>query len=151
MLHRAKSTAKNCVYASVMVLAVALSGITLFAEQPKTQRIAVADLKKKLDRGDKFLLIDVREDWEIKLNGAIPNSIHIPVAELDNRMADIPKDVEIVFYCAGGTRAEAAAEKFIKAGYKAGEFCGISDWKKENQKVVDKEDRPAAGPIRPKS
>ena len=66
------------------------------AKQP--QRIAIPDLKKKLDSGEKLLLIDVREDWEIKQNGAIPGAIHIPMGELDERMKDIPKDVEIIFY-----------------------------------------------------
>lgn len=61
-------------------------------------RIASVDLKKKLDSGEKFLLIDVREDWELKADGAIAGAIHIPVAELDARMKDIPKDVQIVFY-----------------------------------------------------
>ena len=117
------------------------------AKQP--QRIAVSDLKKKLDSGEKFLLIDVREDWELEKEGAIPGAIHIPVAELDQRMKDIPKDVEIVFYCAAGGRASRAADKFLKAGYKAGPFCGINDWKKENQKVAEKADRPAEGPVQP--
>ncbi len=64
----------------------------------KPERIAISDLKKKLDSGEKFLLIDVREDWELKQDGAIPGALHIPVAELDPRMKDIPKDVELVFY-----------------------------------------------------
>jgi hypothetical protein len=66
--------------------------------QVKTERIAIPDLKKKLDSGEKLLLIDVREDWELKADGAIPGAIHIPVAELDARMKDIPKDVQLVFY-----------------------------------------------------
>ena len=61
-------------------------------------RIASGDLKKKLESGEKFLLIDVREDYELKEDGAIAGAIHIPVAELDSRMKDIPKDVQIVFY-----------------------------------------------------
>ena len=62
------------------------------------ERIAVADLKKKLDSGEKMLLIDVREDWELKADGAIPGAIHIPVGDLDARMKDIPKDIQLVFY-----------------------------------------------------
>lgn len=31
-----------------------------------------------------------------------------------------------------------AAQKFIKAGYKAGQVCGIRDWKKESQEIVEK-------------
>jgi hypothetical protein len=61
-------------------------------------RIAVSDLKQKLESGERFLLIDVREDWELEADGAIEGAIHIPVAELDARMPDIPKDVELVFY-----------------------------------------------------
>jgi hypothetical protein len=61
-------------------------------------RIAVAELKAKLDSGEKFLLIDVREDHELEEDGAIAGAIHIPVGELDARMADIPKDAQIVFY-----------------------------------------------------
>ncbi len=71
------------------------------AKPPQTkqpERIAAGDLKKKLDSGEKFLLIDVREDWELKQDGAIPGAIHIPVGELDGRTKDIPKDVELVFY-----------------------------------------------------
>ncbi|MBI3895806.1 MAG: rhodanese-like domain-containing protein [Acidobacteria bacterium] len=64
----------------------------------QTERIAVTELKKKLDSGEKLLLIDVREDWEVKQDGAIPGAIHIPMADLDKRMKDIPKDTEIVFY-----------------------------------------------------
>ncbi|MBI3934449.1 MAG: rhodanese-like domain-containing protein [Acidobacteria bacterium] len=62
------------------------------------ERIAVGELKKKLDSGEKLLLIDVREDYELKADGAIAGAIHIPVAELDARMKDIPKDVQLVFY-----------------------------------------------------
>ena len=66
------------------------------AKQP--ERIEATDLKKKLESGEKMLLIDVREDWELKADGAIPGAIHIPVGELDARMKDIPKDVQLVFY-----------------------------------------------------
>ena len=62
------------------------------------ERIAVGDLKKKLDSGEKLLLIDVREDYELEADGAIAGAIHIPVAELDARMKDIPKDVQLIFY-----------------------------------------------------
>ena len=82
--------------ATVMMLTLA-TGAT-WALQTKTDRIAISELKEKLDSGEKLLLIDVREDWELEENGAIPGAIHIPMAELDMRMKDIPKDVQLVFY-----------------------------------------------------
>ena len=84
------------VVATVIILTLAAG--TIWALQGNTERIAINELKQKLDSGEKLLLIDVREDWELEENGAIPGAIHTPMAELDMRMKDIPKDVELVFY-----------------------------------------------------
>ena len=85
---------------ALTVLAVVYISVPWAAAQATKppERIAVTELKKKLDSGEKFLLIDVREDWELAQDGAIAGAIHIPVAELDARMKDIPKDAQIVFY-----------------------------------------------------
>ena len=93
--------ARRFALASALLAVILTSSLEAAAQEQKTkqpERIAISELKKKLDSGEKFLLIDVREDWELKADGAIPGAIHIPVAELDERMKDIPKDVEIVFY-----------------------------------------------------
>ena len=63
----------------------------------QTGRLDVDELKAQLDAGARVLLIDVREDYEVE-SGSIPGSIHIPVGELEARMADIPKDVRLVFF-----------------------------------------------------
>ncbi|MBI2818301.1 MAG: rhodanese-like domain-containing protein [Acidobacteria bacterium] len=92
---------KPCAFALIVMALVAIwseCGATQEQKAKQPERIAINDLKKKLDSGEKFLLVDVREDWEIKQDGAIPGAIHIPVADLDARMKDIPKDVEVVFY-----------------------------------------------------
>jgi hypothetical protein len=85
---------------ALTVLAVVFISVPWAAAQATKppERIAITELKKKLDSGEKFLLIDVREDWELAQDGAIAGAIHIPVAELDARMKDIPKDAQIVFY-----------------------------------------------------
>ena len=76
---------------------IVLAGMTagLFAQE---ERIAVSELKAKLDTGETFILIDVPEDSELEENGAIKGAIHIPMGDLDSRMEDIPKDIELVFY-----------------------------------------------------
>ncbi len=53
-------------------------------------------LKAKLDQGEKVLVIDVRTDEEVK-SGSIPGAIHIPEDQLQARMKDVPKDVQLVF------------------------------------------------------
>lgn len=135
---------------AALILALPLVAGAALEQAKQTRRITVPELKEKLDSGEKFLLIDVRENKEIKENGAIPGAIQIPIAELERRMEDIPRDIEVIFYCQGGGRASRVAEKFLKSGYKSSQFCGIRDWKKEGQKVIDKLDRPEEGSIQPK-
>ncbi len=67
------------------------------AQAPPERRADIDELKAALDAGATMLLIDVREDWEVA-SGSMPGSIHIPVAELERRMPDIPKDVRLVFF-----------------------------------------------------
>ena len=84
-----------------LFVVILMSGVTGYAqaqESTDVERIAIPTLKDKLESGDTFLLIDVREDWELEANGAIRGAIHIPMGELEARMADIPKDIELVFY-----------------------------------------------------
>ena len=63
------------------------------AQDQNTGRIAIPELKQKLDSGAELLLIDVREDGELERDGAILGAIHIPMAELDERMKDISKNI----------------------------------------------------------
>ena len=83
---------------AVLIAIVGVAGLAQAQESGDIERIAIPTLKDKLESGDTFLLIDVREDWELEANGAIRGAIHIPVGELEARMPDIPKDIELVFY-----------------------------------------------------
>lgn len=62
------------------------------------ERIPISELKQKLDASKKFILVDVRDASEIKESGAIPGAIHIPMAQIEKRMDELPKNTEIVFY-----------------------------------------------------
>ena len=62
------------------------------------QRIAIPELKKKIDANKSLIVVDVRESKEIKEGGAIPRAIHIPMDQLEKRIGALPKDAEIVFY-----------------------------------------------------
>jgi len=67
------------------------------AQRSPTAKQTTADaLKAKLDKGEQVLVIDVRSDDEVK-SGSIPGAIHIPMDELEARMRDVPKDVQLVF------------------------------------------------------
>ena len=80
------------------IAALAVLGCALAATAAaQSERLEVDELKRQLDAGAEVLMIDVREDWEVE-SGSIPGAVHIPVAELEGRMSDIPKDVRLVFF-----------------------------------------------------
>jgi len=62
------------------------------------ERIPIAELRKRLESNKKLVLVDVREPGEIKESGAIPGAIHIPMAQIEKRMGELPKNSEVVFY-----------------------------------------------------
>jgi len=77
------------------------------------------DIKKKLDAGEKLILVDTREDNEWA-RGHIPGAIHLGkgVIERDIEKAIPDKDAPIVLYCGGGYRSALAADNLQKMGYR---------------------------------
>jgi rhodanese-related sulfurtransferase len=78
----------------------------------------VAEVKKRLDAGDKFTLVDVREDHEWA-RGRLPGAMHlgrgIIERDIEDRFPD--KSVELVLYCGGGYRSAMSADNLQKMGY----------------------------------
>ena len=62
------------------------------------ERIPISELKKKIDKNPKLIVVDVREPAEIKESGAIPGAIHVPMGQIEKRMGEFTKNAEIVFY-----------------------------------------------------
>jgi rhodanese-related sulfurtransferase len=90
--------------------------------------LSVTDVKAKLDKGERFHFVDVREDAEWAQDHA-RGAQHIGkgVLERDVEGKIHDKDVEIVLYCGGGFRSALAADSLQRMGYtKAG---GIRAWR----------------------
>ncbi|MDR3401599.1 MAG: molybdopterin-synthase adenylyltransferase MoeB [Chthoniobacter sp.] len=85
------------------------------AEAPVPQ-ITVQDLKSKMDGGDKFRLIDVREpfEWDIC---RIPGATLIPLGQLPSRMSELDSADEIVLQCKSGARSARALKLLQEAGF----------------------------------
>ena len=79
---------------------------------------SIDDVQKKLDRGDKFRLVDVREESEWAA-GHLPEAEHLGKGIIERDIeAKIPDPKsEIVLYCGGGFRSALAAENLQKMGY----------------------------------
>ena len=78
----------------------------------------VTEVKKRLDAGEKLLIVDVREDNEWTA-GHIPGAIHLGkgVIERDIEAAVPDPSKEIILYCGGGFRSAIAADNLKKMGY----------------------------------
>jgi rhodanese-related sulfurtransferase len=79
----------------------------------------VQEIKKRMDAGEKFHLVDVREDSEWA-KGHLPHAIHIGKGVIERDIeGKIPdKNAEIVLYCGGGFRSALSADNLQKMGYK---------------------------------
>lgn len=71
--------------------------------------ITPQELKARLDKNDRPLLLDVRQDWETRLC-RLDNAIHIPIEEIEVRADELSPDDEIVVYCHQGVRSAAVAQ-----------------------------------------
>src|SRR5687768_8451225 len=79
----------------------------------------VAEVKNKLARGEKFHLVDVREESEYAA-GHLPGAIRLGkgIIERDIERTIPDHDAPIVLYCGGGFRSALAADNIQKMGYK---------------------------------
>jgi rhodanese-related sulfurtransferase len=64
------------------------------------------------------LLVDVREQNEIEaLSYDVPNILHVPLSEFEDRFTEIPKDKDVVMVCRSGGRSLRAAGFLVNHGY----------------------------------
>ena len=76
------------------------------------------EVKAKLDRGEKFLLVDVREESEFAKDH-LPGAIHLGKGvierDIEQRVPDL--NAPMVLYCGGGFRSALATDNLQKMGY----------------------------------
>jgi rhodanese-related sulfurtransferase len=84
----------------------------------RVQETTVDQVKAKLDKGEKFLLIDVREDSEYAKDH-LPGAIHLGKGiierDIEERVPDL--NTPMILYCGGGFRSALAADNLQKMGY----------------------------------
>jgi adenylyltransferase/sulfurtransferase len=83
---------------------------------PAADVIDVTEVKQKLDRGDDFVLIDVREPYEYQI-AKIPGAQLIPLGELPKRLNELDPDADIVMHCRSGVRSQQAADFLKQNGF----------------------------------
>ena len=84
----------------------------------RVRELTVDDVKAKLDRGEKFHLVDVREESEWAKDH-LPGAIHLGKGIIERDVEERLPDTgaQIVLYCGGGFRSALAADNLQKMGY----------------------------------
>jgi rhodanese-related sulfurtransferase len=94
----------------------------------------VEEVKKKMDRGEKFTLVDVREESEFAKDH-LPGAIHLGKGIIERDIEARAPDLgaELVLYCGGGFRSALAADNLQKMGYTnvISMDGGIRDWREK--------------------
>jgi rhodanese-related sulfurtransferase len=100
----------------------------------RVQETTVDDVKAKLDRGEKFLLIDVREESEYAKDH-LPGAIHLGKGIIERDIEARAPDLgtPMTLYCGGGFRSALAADNLQKMGYTQviSMDGGIREWREK--------------------
>jgi len=84
----------------------------------RVREVSIDDVKARLDRGDKFVLVDVREESEYAKDH-LPGAIHLGKGVIERDIEErVPElNTPVVLYCGGGYRSALAADNLQKMGY----------------------------------
>jgi len=100
----------------------------------RVRETSVDAVKARLDRGEKFVLVDVREDREFD-SDHLPGAVHMGrgIIERDIEAKYPDLHTELVLYCGGGFRSALAADNLQKMGYTnvISMDGGIRDWREK--------------------
>lgn len=106
----------------------------------RIREVSIGEIKKRLDRGESFHLVDVREESEWKA-GHLPGATHLSkgVIERDVEKAIPDTGADIVVYCGGGFRSALAADVLRVMGYAnvSSMDGGIRAWREAGYPVDD--------------
>lgn len=101
----------------------------------RIKEVSVDEIRDRLDRGQKFLLIDVREESEFAKDH-LPGAIHLGKGiierDVEERVPDL--NTPMVLYCGGGFRSALAADNLQKMGYTSvlSMDGGIREWREKS-------------------
>ncbi|HVL47204.1 MAG TPA: rhodanese-like domain-containing protein [Candidatus Thermoplasmatota archaeon] len=89
------------------------------------------DVADRRARGEAFVLLDVREPFELEL-ARVGGTLDIPMNTIPERLAEIPKDRDVVVMCHHGGRSGVVAAWLAKQGYRASNLAGgIAAWARD--------------------
>jgi hydroxyacylglutathione hydrolase len=106
-------------------------------EVKRIELIDTAELAGQLSNGVPPLVLDVRDDDEYA-EGHIPGSVHIPYADLPERLSELPRDRTVAAICSGGKRSGLAASILQREGFDHVIHIGhggVGTWRREGHPI----------------
>lgn len=92
-------------------------GVAPAAPEPAGGELTPAQVRAKIDRGDNFVLVDVREPHEYQICN-IPQARLIPLGDLPKRLNELDPASDIVAHCKSGARSAKAVNLLRESGFK---------------------------------
>jgi rhodanese-related sulfurtransferase len=74
------------------------------------EQMTPGQFMKRREAGEDMMLLDVREDWEVKLAPAPTPFVHIPMGQLAARLGELNQKQETVVICRSGGRSMQVAQ-----------------------------------------
>ncbi|MDR3722080.1 MAG: rhodanese-like domain-containing protein [Candidatus Acidoferrales bacterium] len=104
---------------------------------PGNIEVTPREVSERLERGDKFLFVDVREKWEHE-TARIEGAVLIPLREIPANLPHLAEAREIVFFCHHGMRSLDAAAWLRSQGVEGARSMsgGIDRWTTEVDPLV---------------
>jgi len=78
--------------------------------------ISPAEMKERLERGERPIILDVRERWEVEL-ASVAGVTHIPMGDIPARISELDDSREIVVMCHHGVRSAQVAMYLARNGF----------------------------------
>jgi rhodanese-related sulfurtransferase len=106
----------------------------------RVRETTVDEIKRRQDRGERFTLVDVREESEYAKDH-LPGAIHLGkgIIERDIEVKVPDTSAEVVLYCGGGFRSVLAADNLQKMGYTnvVSMDGGIREWREKKYPLTN--------------
>ena len=105
----------------------------------RIRETTVDEVHEKLDQGDKFVLIDVREESEFAKDH-LPGAVHLGKGiierDIETRFPDV--NTPMILYCGGGFRSAMSSDNLQKMGYTnvISMDGGVREWRQKNYPMV---------------
>lgn len=101
----------------------------------RIRETTIDDVKDRLDQGETFVLVDVREESEFAKDH-LPGAIHLGKGIIERDIERVVPDLNtpMVLYCGGGYRSALAADNLQKMGYAdvVSMEGGVRGWREKN-------------------